>query len=123
MMSPALAHGARPGCVGLSPWPPGPRSTPFPVASDVTRTVRLPLPIIGWRRKENVSTTASPPGPIGTGGGLGVMQVGEADPGPVVQTPVCGEPTHANTTISAPATPMRIEVSHLVAVNEVDRSR
>ncbi len=52
MMSPALAHGTRPGRVSLGP---GPAGMAFaggsrPV-SEVTWTVMLPFPVSGWRTK------------------------------------------------------------------------
>ena len=72
--------------------------------SEVTRAVIVPLPANGWRTKEKVSTTGSPPGPTGTRGTLGVLQDG-GEPGRPTQTPVCGAPTHANATIRKAATP------------------
>src|ERR1017187_4541972 len=68
MMTPALAHGTRPGRVSIGAF--GPRGTlPFaggsrPV-SEVIRTVMLPFPASGWRTKEKGALTASPPGPTG----------------------------------------------------------
>ena len=36
--------------------------------NEVTRAVIVPLPVSGWRAKEKLSVTTSPPGPYGTCG-------------------------------------------------------
>ena len=105
MMIPALAHGTTPGSmVGRLSGPFSARITdPILSVSLVTWAVTLPLPVSGLCRKEKVSTTASPPGPTGTEGTLGVLQTG-GDLGPTTQTPVCGEVTP---TRSRPSTRLR----------------
>ncbi len=66
MMIPALAHSARPGT--MVPWPactgPALRFACSPV-SEVTSAVMVPFPASGWRAKEKLSVTTSPPGPCG----------------------------------------------------------
>ena len=60
-----------------------------------------------------MSTTASPPGPTGTEGTLGVLQTG-GDLGPTTQTPVCGDGHPREPTIKAPATPKVITQARTV---------
>ena len=60
IMIPALAQGwviPNGGCPGCSV-----------SASEVTRTVMLPLPFMVWRAKWKLSVTATPPGPMATTG-------------------------------------------------------
>src|SRR5262249_23295044 len=66
MMIPALAHATAPRTMV----PPAP--APCSPERDVTWTVRLPWLVSGWRSRVKLSTTASPPGPVGTAG----MQAG-----------------------------------------------